>query len=314
MLSYSNVSVDGAILRVHSMMPDMKPGTLVRYGYARHRALLEHEYLTSYNLAIHKHPELLKERRELIAERKRLQRTSPRYVQIGRRLTQIRNELSSEEKESVKNAKFVATTVSKPVVDSVVQACDFDVVIFDEASMAYIPQIVFAASLARKHFICMGDFRQLPPIVQSGGGSPLNADIFQYCGIASAVDRGKNHKWLCMLDTQYRMHPHTADFASRTIYGGLLRSAEDMENNRRAIVGQAPISGHAMAFADLSGMMSVCTKTADNSRVNVLSTLISFSLALDAARIMKSVSLRPTTRNLVCFMQWQETRRMRIPN
>lgn len=97
----------------------------------------------------------------------------------------------------------------------------FDVVIFDEASMAYIPQIVFAASLAKKHFVCMGDFRQLPPIVQSSGTSPLNADIFQYCGITSAVDNGRNHKWLCMLDTQYRMHPCIADFASQMMYGGV---------------------------------------------------------------------------------------------
>lgn len=284
MLSYSNVSVDGAIMRVHKMKPNMKPGTLVRYGYARHKKLLEHGYLTSYNLAIHNHPELLKERKDLIIERKKLPRTAPRYVQIGRRLTQIRNELSYEEKENVKNAKFVATTVSKAVVDSTVRECEFDIVIFDEASMAYIPQIVFAASLAKKNFVCMGDFRQLPPIVQSSGTSPLNADIFQYCGITSAVDSGRNHKWLCMLDTQYRMHPRIADFASRTMYGGLLHSAENMEENRRDIVYQEPINGYAIAFADLSGMMSVCTKTGDNSRVNVLSALMSFSLALDAAK------------------------------
>lgn len=284
MLSYSNVSVDGAIMRVHKMKPNMEPGILVRYGYARHKDLLEHKYLTSYNLAIHNHPELLKERQDLIAERKKLTRTSQRYVQIGRRLTQIRNELSSEEKETIKNANFVATTVSKAVVDSTVRDCEFDVVIFDEASMAYIPQIVFAASLTKKYFVCMGDFRQLPPIVQSNGTSLLNADIFQYCGITSAVDSGRNHKWLCMLDTQYRMHPRIADFASRTMYGGLLHSAEEMEKNRRSIVEQKPINGHAMAFADLSGMMSVCTKTGDNSRVNVLSALMSFCLALEAAK------------------------------
>ena len=57
--------------------------------------------------------------------------------------------MSSEEKEAVKKARFVATTVSKAVVDRVVRDCEFDVVIFDEASMAYIPQIVFAASLAK---------------------------------------------------------------------------------------------------------------------------------------------------------------------
>ena len=284
MLSYSNVSVDGAIMRVHKLKPDMKPGTLVRYGYPRHKYLLEHKYLTSYNLVIHNHPELLKERQELVAERRKLSRTSQRYVEIGRKLTQIRNKLSSEEDDTVNNAMFVATTVSKTVVDQTVQDSKFDVVIFDEASMAYIPQIVFASSLAKKHFICMGDFRQLPPIVQGNSNSSLNADIFQYCGITSAVDSRRNHKWLCMLDTQYRMHPRISDFASQTMYGGLLHSAKDMERNRQSIVNHKPMNAHAMAFADLTGMMSVCTKTGDNSRVNVLSALISFSLALEAAK------------------------------
>jgi hypothetical protein len=293
MLSYSNVSVDGAIMRVYKMSSHTEPGLLVRYGYARRKDLLEHEYLTSYNLAIHNHPELLCERRDLIAERKRLSRTSQRYVEIGRRLTQIKNELSFEEKETVRKAKFVATTVSKAVVDSAVRDSRFDVVIFDEASMAYIPQIVFSASLAKKHFICMGDFRQLPPIVQSSGTSPLNADIFQYCGITSAVDSGRNHKWLCMLDTQYRMHPRISDFASQTMYGGLLRSAEDMEKNRQNVAAQNPAAGYAIAFADLSGMMSVCTKTGDNSRVNVLSALMSFSLALEAAKTQEVGIITP---------------------
>lgn len=289
MLSYSNVSVDGAIMRVHSIAEKkapsiIAPGTLIRYGYARRKDLLDHEYLTSYNLAIHKHTDLLTKRQNLISKRRKTDRTSQSYVQIDRQLTEIRKHLIQEEKESVKTAKFVATTVSKAVVDSTVRNANFDVVIFDEASMAYIPQIVFSASLARKHFICMGDFRQLPPIVQGNNGSHLNADIFQYCGITAAVDSGRNHKWLCMLDTQYRMHPQIADFSSITMYGGLLKSADEMERNRQDIFASLPIANSAIGFADLSGMMSVCTKTGDNSRVNVLSAFMSFSLALEAAK------------------------------
>lgn len=60
--------------------------------------------------------------------------------------------MEKEEKETVKTAGFVATTVSKAVVDRVIYQESFDVVIFDEASMAYIPQIIFSASLAAKAF------------------------------------------------------------------------------------------------------------------------------------------------------------------
>lgn len=283
MLSYSNVSVDGAVMRTYKLFPEKRAGKLLRYGHARESVLLEHEYLTSYNLAIHNHPELIEERDRLMRERKKLSRDSQEYIKLERRLSDIRKGLLSEEKAALKKASFVATTVSKAVIDKTLREGGFDVVIFDEASMAYIPQVVFSASLAKKSFICMGDFRQLPPIVQSDNGSVLNGDIFQYCGITKAIDGGQGHKWLCMLNKQYRMHPDISNFASKMMYNGLLHSAEGMREERQDIVSVRPMPGNALGIADLSGMMSVCMKTTDNSRINVLSAMISFSLALQAA-------------------------------
>ena len=49
MLSYSNVSVDGAILRVHQLDKNKTPGEILRYGYARDKSITEHEYLSAYN-------------------------------------------------------------------------------------------------------------------------------------------------------------------------------------------------------------------------------------------------------------------------
>ena len=98
MLSYSNVSVDGAIMRVHDLAPDIKAGKLIRYGYARQPALLNHPFLTSYNYTLQKHPKLLNERNELIKERKKLHRSSKRYLEIGERLTAIKKYLKEEEK------------------------------------------------------------------------------------------------------------------------------------------------------------------------------------------------------------------------
>lgn len=283
MLSYSNVSVDGAITRVHDIASRKIPGQLIRYGYPRQSSLLTHEYLTSFNLAIRNHPELSEERDKLKDERKDLDKNSVRYIEITRRLSQIKDALIEEEKEIMQKARFVATTVSKATADKALYMQKFDVVIFDEASMAYIPQIVFAASLATKHFICLGDFLQLPPIVQSSNTSFLNADIFQYCGITMAVDNGWKHNWMCLLDVQHRMHPQIADFVGLHMYHGLLKSDRKIAKERNLIASLAPISGLALGLADLSGMMSVCTKTHDKSRINVLSALISCSLAINAA-------------------------------
>ena len=123
--------------------------------------------------------------------------------------------------------------------------------------MAVVPQIIYAASLAKKHFICMGDFRQLPPIVQSNRNSILNTDIFQYCGITRAVEQRCGHKWLCLLDIQFRMHPAIADFASHSMYNDLLKSATDMAEKRDEIVCDAPFPKEVIKIADLSDMMSL---------------------------------------------------------
>lgn len=283
MLSYSNVSVDGAIKRVFDKDKTPEPGKYVRYGYPKDKFLLDHEFLTSYNLALNNHHDLSDERRKLIEERKHLSRSSSRYVEIGRRLTQIRKSIDEEEKRAVDQARFVATTVSKAIADKTIFDSEFDTVIFDEASMAYIPQVIFSAGLAKKHFVCMGDFNQLPPIVQGDSTSSLNADIFRYCGITEAVENGCGHEWLCMLDTQYRMHPGIALFSSKTMYHDLLKSGTGMGLKTQDIVKSDPFADCVLNMADLSGMLSVCTKTADNSRINVLSALISMSLAVKGA-------------------------------
>ena len=293
MLSYSNVSVDGAILRVTSLKNDVFPGQLVRYGFPKDKRISEHPYLSSYNLAINNYPDLLKRRTQLQAEKKRLEKNDPKLIQVEKELNEIRRELRAAESQCVRNAKFVATTVSKAIVDKEIRNGAFDVVIFDEASMATIPQIAYAAKLARKNFVCMGDFRQLPPIVQSSKESPLNADIFQYCGITQAVDQGSNHKWLCLLDTQYRMHPEIADFAGRSIYNGLLKSANGMTEKREKTVMAEPFAGHAIEFVDLSGTMSTCIKSSDDSHANVLSAFVTFSLALKAAQTQEVGIITP---------------------
>lgn len=293
MLSYSNVSVDGAILRVTSLKNDVFPGQLVRYGFPKDKRISEHPYLSSYNLAINNYPDLLKRRTQLQAEKKRLEKNDPKLIQVEKELNEIRRELRAAESQCVRNAKFVATTVSKAIVDKEIRNGAFDVVIFDEASMATIPQIAYAAKLARKNFVCMGDFRQLPPIVQSSKESPLNADIFQYCGITQAVDQGSNHKWLCLLDTQYRMHPEIADFAGRSIYNGLLKSANGMTEKREKTVMAEPFAGRTMEFVDRSGTMSTCIKSSDDSHANVLSAFVTFSLALKAAQTQEVGIITP---------------------
>lgn len=290
MVSYSNVSVDGAIARVRKISRKdkkyhkfVKAGVALRYGYPRAKEVVDDDSLTTYNYVINKRPDLLERRRVLLKEKNGINRHSAKYVHIEKELSEIRKSLQHEEKEAVRKAQFVATTVSKAIVDGVVNEKKFDVVIFDEASMAYVPQIIFAASLANSHFICVGDFRQLPPIVQSKDASVLDQDIFQYCKITTAVNNHLRYKWLCLLDVQRRMHPYIAEFISRNMYDNMLKSAPEMLKKTEPIASLAPIPNAPLGLVDLSGMLSVCSRTMDCSRVNVLSAFIDYYLALSYA-------------------------------
>jgi superfamily I DNA and/or RNA helicase len=180
----------------------------------------------------------------------------------------------------LQTAAFVATTVSKATVDAAIFTQKFDVVIFDEASMAYVPQIVFSAGLSKHFFVCLGDFCQLPAIVQNNADNDLlSKDIFEHTGITSAVDNEYGHKWLAMLDLQYRMHQDIADFVSEQMYHGILKTSTDISERRDEISAVTPDPNSAMTIVDLSGTYSVCTKTMDGSRINVLSALVSLRLA-----------------------------------
>ncbi len=278
MLSYSNVSVDGALLRV-AKKADLDEGRVIRYGYPRIKELLDSETLTSYQYVLHKNPDKARLHRELIEKKRTLKQKDPERIEINKKLNKIREFLLEQERELIQNADFVATTVSKATVDKAVYMQSFDVVIFDEASMAYVPQIIFSAGLSKKFFVCIGDFCQLPAIVQNRTDDKLEYDIFDYIGITTAVNNDQGHNWLVMLNIQYRMHPDIADFISKNMYQGRLTTFDRIIDSREEIAKCSPLPGVAMSIVDLSGMYSVCTKTMDGSRINLLSALICLRLA-----------------------------------
>ena len=164
-------------------------------------------------------------------------------------------------------------------MDKAIYTQMFDLVIFDEASMAYVPHVVFAAGLAKESFCCLGDFRQLPAIVQNPQDTLLSQDIFEYTGIVEAVENREGHAWLTMLDTQYRMHPEIAEFASKYMYEDILRSSDLIYEKKQAVADCEPMKSEPISMIDLSDTYSVCIKTKDGSRINLMSAMVCMRLA-----------------------------------
>lgn len=193
--------------------------------------------------------------------------------------------------ETLKQTKIIATTASKLVIDDLFLAENqaFDVVIFDEASMAYIPQIFYACSLASQQFLCFGDFRQLAPISLCEEAIGLKQDIYRFLNIIDENGHLHGHPWLVMLDQQYRIRHDMMHFINARFYDQLIVSGPSHQNNE--IADNAPFRGEALILCDLSDLYCPVKKTTEHSRINILSALVAFYLSVEAERSGLSVGI-----------------------
>ncbi len=147
--------------------------------------------------------------------------------------TKIEDTIPKTEIYGVLNdAKVVGATLSKLFTDSSLQDKRFDVAIVDEASMVPLPHLYWALSKIKMAVTLVGDFKQLPPIVQSASKHAqewLGRSIFDVLNIAS-VEQSKQSNLVTMLDTQFRMAPEIAAVSSEMFYGGLLQSSKSTSN------------------------------------------------------------------------------------
>ena len=157
-VSHSNVSVDGVakkideLLRLKRQESILKAGKILRYGYVRDEELNRNEYVNSFYYAVTKNPTLNVKLDKLQAEYDEIKHTkglgSQRIIEIRKEISKIRGEIREQEQKYVANASVVATTISKVVIDKLFEDKNYDVVMFDEVSMALYCSIC-AATFAR---------------------------------------------------------------------------------------------------------------------------------------------------------------------
>ncbi len=289
-VSHSNVSVDGVVKQTVAVMKNagmekyLVDGKVLRYGYVRDPELAMDSYAVAYNYALNHRPDLQNRILSLNKEKEHLKKTghynSLEGDRIEKELKKLRGEIRVEERKYVEKARFVATTISKATIDSLFEEKLFDVVMFDEVSMAYVPQIICAAMYANEKMVLVGDFRQLAPIVQSEVKNVLGNDIFAYLGISNGTDVCA-HEWLVMLNEQRRMHKDISAFPNQEVYSNLLVDHPSVKY-RDEIASKDPLPGYAMNLVNMSGTFCSAMKNSDNSRFNILSAIISFTTALQA--------------------------------
>ena len=148
---------------------------------------------------------------------------------IQSELNEIEDALKRVEELVIKEASIVATTLTRAYLKDSIQTRRFNTVILDEASMAPIPALWIAASVAYGNAVVVGDPKQLPPIVLSSHALSqkwLGRDIFEVAGLTN----NSQHSCLVNLKRQYRMHPEISSIPNELIYRGSLENDDCTKN------------------------------------------------------------------------------------
>jgi superfamily I DNA and/or RNA helicase len=167
----------------------------------------------------------LVEGEDIEAIRREMREDNEAIVRMSAELETIEDELKRVEETIIREARVVATTLTRAYLRDSIQEREFDTVLLDEASMAPIPALWIAASLAKNNVVIVGDFKQLPPIVISEEDCAkkwLGRDIFEVAGITQNL----NHPCLKTLNEQHRMRPEISMIANKLIYEGKLTDAD----------------------------------------------------------------------------------------
>ncbi len=198
-----------------------------------------------------------KSRAPLVAELREIE------VKIGELRTSI-----------VKEAKVLGATCTKTYL-TVKEIGQVDTIIVDEASMVLLPVAWFVSGLAKERVVVCGDFRQIPPILQTSQQAVydvLGPDVFTAVGLA--VDDPR----MDMLTTQYRMDEAICGLISEPMYESLLNTAAEKNGHQTKQRTPAPYDG-ALTIIDTSDLWPFESVNAFKSRFNLMHALLARNLA-----------------------------------
>jgi hypothetical protein len=201
----------------------------------------------------------------------------------------IEAELEALLAKILREAKVIATSLTKATISKQMDDQKFDVVVVDEASMAPMPSLYFAAGRSAQKAIVVGDFRQLPPIVLADTEMAqkwLGRDIFNQAGVQRAVDERKPEPRLTMLRRQYRMHPEISRVSNNIIYGGQLVDSLSRDTLREidTFLENSPFATTPLVLYDVSSTNPWSSRLDQGGRYNLYSAVLSAELARRAAR------------------------------
>lgn len=134
----------------------------------------------------------------------------------------------------INQAQIIATTLTSAYSNKLLSQRQYDCLIVDEASTALLPSLWFAGNLVSKRVVVVGDFFQLPPVVNYKSVSHskksmadketvdlwLKRNIFELLNIESSIRNNLTPPVsnLYQLKEQYRMVKPIAELLNKLVY------------------------------------------------------------------------------------------------
>ena len=190
----------------------------------------------------------------------------------------LREKLEKVSETVLQEARIFGATLSKIfLIPHKIGKCDN--LIIDEASMAILPDVHFASSLAQKRVVISGDFRQIPPILVTKNqvvSNEIGRSIFDHARtgfgpIKNLFLSGKSIPNMQMLEWQYRMPQKISNLVSDFAYGSKLKTAPLLKS---ADTSCPTKFNDELIIVDTSATNANCEINSSGSRSNVLHAVI----------------------------------------
>lgn len=192
------------------------------------------------------------------------------------RLDEINKALEEIKIQVLKDAKLVATTLTKSYISKEIENIEFDILLVDEVSMAPMPMLYWAASKIKKGITIVGDFKQLPPICVADDEIAkkwLGRSIFDELNIS---DISLAEQRVQPLYRQYRMHPNISEIVNKKIYDNRLEDDDSVNSKTKT---DSVAGNSAVCLIDTSIHNPWCSQLEKGGRFNLINALICVSLA-----------------------------------
>ena len=193
-------------------------------------------------------------------------------------LKTLQTELEKVSQTVLDNALVYGATLTKIFLNpQKIGKCDN--LILDEASMAILPDVHFASSLAKKRVIISGDFRQIPPILTTNNDvihKEIGKSIFDhrrtgFGPIKNLFLKDENIPNMQMLEWQYRMPQRISNLVSDFAYNSKLKTAPI---NATESLRCPDAFDQELIVVDTSTTNAHCDVNSSGSRSNALHAII----------------------------------------